>query len=117
MKLNRQFLKAAPSVIFIDDQRRFLTMKRRIAYFIGLTFLVMLFSGTVFAAEEASSIMCDNGVVNIGDTDTAVQDACGEPDSQNMNEWVYNFGPSQPVYTVIFKEGQVVRILENEWGS
>jgi hypothetical protein len=92
-------------------------MKRRIAYFIGLIFLVMVFSGTVFAAEDASSMMCDNGVVNIGDMNTDVQDACGEPDSQNMNEWVYNFGPSEPVYTVIFKEGQVVRILEDEWGS
>jgi hypothetical protein len=88
-------------------------------YLISLAFLVMVYSGTasVFAAEEASSIMCDNGVVNIGDMNTDVQDACGEPNSQQANEWVYNFGPSQPVYTVIFKEGQVVKILEDEWGS
>ena len=81
--------------------------------------LAMVFGGqaTIFAAEEASSIMCDNGMVNIGDTSIAVQDACGQPSSQNMDEWVYNFGPSQPVYTVIFKEGQVVRILEDEWGG
>jgi hypothetical protein len=52
--------------------------------------------------------------VNIGDMDVDVEDKCGEPDSQNMNEWVYNFGPSEPVYTVIFKEGKVVRILEDE---
>ncbi len=86
-----------------------------------LVFLGIGISGTasVFAAEEASSIMCDNGVVNIGDKDADVQDACGEPNSQNyeLNAWVYNFGPSQPVYTVIFKEGKVVRILEDEWGS
>ena len=84
-------------------------------------FLLIIFSGSisVFAAEEASSIMCDNGVVNIGDTQTAVQDACGQPNSQNyeQNSWVYNFGPSQPVYTVVFKEGQIVKILEDEWGS
>ena len=92
-------------------------MKRRIAYFIGLIFLVMVFSGTVFAETETSSIMCDNGVVNIGDMNVDVQDKCGQPDSQTMNEWVYNFGPAQPVYTVIFKEGQVVRILEDEGGS
>jgi Protein of unknown function (DUF2845) len=92
-------------------------MKQRISYWLVLLFLVMGMSGTVFADEEASSIMCDNGTVNIGDMDADVQDACGEPNSQSMNEWVYNFGPSQPVYTVIFKDGQVVRILENEWGS
>ena len=92
-------------------------MKRRIAYFIGLAFLVMVFSGTVFAETEASSIMCDNGVVNIGDMNVDVQDKCGQPDSQTMNEWVYKFGPAQPVYTVIFKEGQVVRILEDEGGG
>ena len=89
--------------------------------FIVLVFLLMVFTGSfsVFAAEEASSIMCDNGVVNIGDMEADVQDACGQPTSQNyeLNAWVYNFGPSQPVYTVIFKEGKVVRILEDEWGS
>ena len=82
-----------------------------------LLLFVFSSSASVFAAEEASTMMCDNGVVNIGDMDVDVQDKCGQPDSQNMNEWVYNFGPSVPVYTVIFKEGKVVRILEDESGS
>ena len=98
-----------------------ITIKIIITYFIVLVFLGIGVYGTasVFAAEEASSIMCDNGVVNIGDMDADVRDACGEPNSQNyeLNAWVYNFGPSQPVYTVIFKEGKVVRILEDESGS
>ena len=68
----------------------------------------------IFAAEEASTMMCDEGVVNIGDADVDVQDQCGQPNSQSMNEWVYNFGPSQPVYKVIFKDGKVVRILEDK---
>ena len=63
------------------------------------------------------STICDEGVVNIGDMDVDVQDKCGEPNSQNMNEWVSNFGPSQPVYTVLFNEGKVVRILEDESGN
>jgi hypothetical protein len=96
-------------------------MKSGIIYFTVLVFLGIGFSSATpgFAAEEASSIMCDNGVVNIGDKDADVQHACGQPNSQNykLNGWVYNFGPSQPVYTVIFKEGKVVRILEDEWGS
>lgn len=84
-------------------------------YLVILVSLAMVLGGQVylFAAEEASSIMCDEGVVNIGDMDVDVQDKCGEPNSQNLDEWVYNFGPSQPVYTVIFKDGKVVRILES----
>jgi len=84
-----------------------------------LAFLAMVFGGQahLFAAEETSSIMCDGGVVNIGDMDVEVQDKCGQPNSQNMNEWVYNFGPSQPVYTVIFNDGKVVRILEDKSGN
>jgi hypothetical protein len=55
--------------------------------------------------------------VNIGDADSDVLDKCGQPNTQSMNEWVYNFGPSLPVYTVIFEDGQVVRILESEGGN
>ena len=74
-------------------------------------------TGPIFAAQETSSMTCDNGVVYIGDDKSTVQDACGIPDSQTKNEWAYNFGPSEPAYTVIFKEGQVVRILQDQWGS
>ena len=71
----------------------------------------------IFASNEVASMTCDNGVVNIGDLDLDVQDKCGEPDSQNMNEWKYNFGPSLPVYTVIFNDSKVVHILEDEQGN
>jgi hypothetical protein len=50
--------------------------------------------------------------VNLGDTDVDVRDKCGEPNSQSMDEWVYDFGPSQS-FKVIFKAGKVVRILES----
>ena len=94
-------------------------MKTRHAYFfiVALSLILSLNIGFAFAAEEASSIMCDNGTVNIGDMDVSVQETCGEPNTKGMNQWVYNFGPSQPVYTVIFKDGQVIKILEDEWGS
>jgi hypothetical protein len=96
------------------------TMKTRRAYFIfaAITMIISLKMGLAFAAEEASSIMCDNGTVNIGDMDVTVQDTCGEPNTKGMNQWVYNFGPDQPVYTLIFnKDGQLIKILEDEWGS
>ena len=91
-------------------------MKNRSILIVGWLCLVMIFGSTtaVMAAEEASTMMCDGGVVNIGDADADVHDKCGEPNSQSMDKWVYDFGPSQPVYTVIFKEGKVARILESK---
>ncbi|MBW2487003.1 MAG: DUF2845 domain-containing protein, partial [Deltaproteobacteria bacterium] len=82
-------------------------MKIGNSFLIVSIFLLIVFSSSifVFAAQEATTMMCDEGIVNIGDMDVDVQNNCGQPDSQNMNEWVYNFGPSEPVYTVIFKEG------------
>jgi hypothetical protein len=95
-------------------------MKKCSVYFLipVITLIISLNIDSAFAAQEASSIMCNNGVVNIGDMDATVQETCGEPNSRNyeLNQWVYNFGPSQPVYTLIFKGGQLIKILEDEWG-
>ena len=93
-------------------------MKTIKSHLVILISLAVLFGSlpSAFAEEEATTIMCDNGIVNIGDMDVDVQDKCGQPDSQGMNEWVYDFGPDQPGYTVIFKEGKVVRILEDTGG-
>jgi len=91
-------------------------MNTRKNYLVVLVSLAMVFGGQayLFAAEEASSMMCDEGVVNIGDLEADVRANCGEPDSQNLNEWEYRPGPSEPSYTVIFKEGKVVRIMEKK---
>jgi hypothetical protein len=95
-------------------------MKSSGIYSIVFAILVLAISSSLLASEEASSIMCDNGTVNIGDMDVTVQETCGEPNTKNyeLNQWVYNFGPDQPVYTLIFnKDGQLIKILEDEWGS
>ena len=114
-----KFLTGKKFIRSIHDLRRIVTMKTikmHLVIWISLTVLLGNLP-SVFAEEEALTIMCDNGVVNIGDMDVDVQDKCGDPDSRGMNEWVYDFGPGQPVYTVIFKEGKVVRILEDVGGS
>jgi hypothetical protein len=51
-------------------------MKKRNNYFIGLVFLVIALGSPIFiyAAEEASTMMYDEGVVNIGDTDADVRE-------------------------------------------
>jgi hypothetical protein len=49
-----------------------------------------------------------------------IQETYGELDSQiyELNAWIYNFGPSQPVYTLIFdRDRKLIKILEDEWGS
>jgi hypothetical protein len=88
-------------------------MKKRNIYFIGLLIVVMVFGNTIstFAAEETATMMCDEGVVKIGDTDADVREKCGEPNSKTANEWIYDFDPT---FTVIFKERKVLRILEGE---
>ena len=90
-------------------------MKIITIYLFGLTFLLMILGGSIslYAAEETSSMMCDGGVVSIGDSDADVREDCGEPNSQGEYQWVYNFGPGES-YTVIFKDGEVVRILESD---
>ena len=97
-----------------------LTMKKRDIGIFWVLFLLMLTLGhsTATASEDAESIMCDNGVVQIGDFFQTVQDKCGEPDKKEGKFWRYNLGPSLPVYTVEFDEnGKVVRIMEDQGGS
>ena len=90
-------------------------MKKRHIYFIGLLIVLMALANpiSIFAAEETSTMMCDEGVVNMGDMEADVREKCGEPNSQSMDSWVYDFGPSE-YFTVFFKEGKVVRILEGK---
>ena len=49
-------------------------MKKANIYFAVLVFLFILITekAPILAAEDTSSIMCDNGVVNIGDKDIDV---------------------------------------------
>jgi hypothetical protein len=97
-----------------------MTMKKSNLSIVLALFLLTLGLGglTVVAAGDTDSIMCDNGVVAIGDFFQTVQDKCGEPDKKEGKFWRYNFGPSQPVYTVEFDEnGNTVRIIEDQGGS
>jgi len=94
-------------------------MKKYAAYslILAIALIISLNIDPALAAEEVSFLMCANGVVNIMDMDDTVRDICGEPDSESENQWEYNFGPTKPVYTVIFKDGLVARILKDAGGS
>ena len=95
-------------------------MCKKCIYNTVFIFLLIMRLGTspVLASENASSIMCDNGVVNIRDFFQSVQDKCRAPDKKEGKFWRYNFGPDLPVYTVEFDENDnVVRIVEDQGGS
>ena len=81
--------------------------------------LVMALNGvSAMAANDVDSMMCDEGVVQMGDFFQTVQDKCGEPDKKEGRVWRYNFGPPQPVYVLMFDEnGNLVRIVEDEAGN
>jgi hypothetical protein len=89
-------------------------MKRRDIGKVLLLFVLVLGVGRLaaIASDDADSMTCDNGVVEI------VQDKCGEPDKKEGNMWRYNPGPAEPVYTLMFDQnGNLVRIVEDQGGS
>jgi len=90
--------------------RRMIDMKKRNVYLIGLLLVVMVVGNTfsIFAAEETPSVMCDEGILKIGDSDGDVREKCGHPNRQSLDEWEYYDDPS---FTVYFEEKKVVRIL------
>ena len=84
-------------------------MKKRKVYLIGLLLVMMVFGNTfsIFAAEEVPSVMCDEGILKIGDSDGDVREKCGHPNRQSLDEWAYDDDPS---FTVYFEEKKVIRI-------
>ena len=86
-------------------------MKKRNYYLICLLLVVMAFGNTfpIIAAEEADSVVCDEGILKIGDTDADVREKCGKTARESENEWAYD--DATPSFTVYFEEKKVVRIL------
>lgn len=83
-------------------------------------------------ADQRESLICQGGLVTIGDTVGEVISKCGEPtysSSRNdkrieadsrysrdrtvttirVDDWIYNFGPNQFQYQVIFENGRAAR--------
>jgi len=90
-------------------------------------------------ADQRDSLICRGGLVTIGDTIGEVISKCGEPShssSRNdkrietdsrysrdrtvttirIDDWIYNFGPSQFQYQVIFENGRVARFESLGYG-
>ncbi|KPJ75212.1 MAG: hypothetical protein AMJ54_15605 [Deltaproteobacteria bacterium SG8_13] len=67
---------------------------------------------TAIAAEKTDSMMCDDGLVEIGDFTKDLESKCGTPDSKEGKFWRYAFGPSEKYMVEFDDSGNVVRILE-----
>ncbi len=90
-------------------------------------------------ATETGTMMCKGGIVSIGATAGEVTYKCGQPASATQREekrvegnardhhdrvisavsvddWIYNFGPNQFQYRVLFENGRVGRIESLDYG-
>lgn len=87
-------------------------------------------------AQQTGTMRCRNGIVSINDTIPDVVKKCGLPAFQDRREetfpggqrhsrsfeiitvddWIYNFGPQEFTYEVIFHNGRVARIESLERG-
>lgn len=78
-------------------------------------------------AQQTSTMRCHSGIVSLKDTMPDVIRKCGPPAFMDRREetsavgrrgyatvtvddWIYNFGPQEFMYQVIFQNGRVARI-------
>jgi len=97
-------------------------MKKRDLCFVILSFLILsLFCASSFAIdlEDASSLGCSDGIVNVGDSKSDVLEKCGEPTrKEGFQEhlWIYDFGSSNFVYYLTFSRDRLERIQTGGYG-
>ena len=90
-------------------------------------------------ATETGTMICDRGIVSIGDTAGEVVYKCGQPATAtsreekrveggtrttrdrivttvSINDWIFNFGPNQFQYQLVLENGRVARIESLNYG-
>ena len=105
----------------------------------ALTALIALATPTPGSAAETGSLSCSGGIVSLGATTGEVVNKCGQPTSSTQREdkrveggprtsrdrtitavtvddWIYNFGPNQFQYRLLFENGRVARIESLDYG-
>lgn len=104
----------------------------------GIFFLFLALATVVPSADVlAASFNCRGGIISTGDGSIDVLAKCGEPDSREshqeelserlgdntrqktfitVEEWTYNFGPTQFMRTVILKNGVVTDVRTGNYG-
>ena len=100
----------------------------------ALFILVIMFSVVLQAFADESSLRCKSGLIMLGETKIEVLSKCGEPGSKStvdrkvagssssrvlyvtVEEWTYNFGPRDFIYTLEFQGSKLIGINRGERG-
>ena len=62
-------------------------------------------------AENVDTFRCGGHIIEVGNTKAEVQEHCGEPSFQSMDQWTYDRGSNEFTVTVHFgADGVVNRI-------
>lgn len=116
--------------------REFLKMKVR-TFFFWVSFLVFLGSAwpfcLVFAGSYEDTFRCGTDLIVLGDSNLRVRAKCGTPNAKDyvgknylpsqpagevrdVEEWTYNRGPTDFVYTLKFQGGALYEIYRGGRG-
>lgn len=90
-------------------------------------------------ATAMGSMMCEGGIVSVGDTSGELLRKCGQPVSKSqydqkkitsessatrdrtvtfttIDDWVFNFGPNQFQYKVLLENGRITKMESLDYG-
>lgn len=101
-----------------------------IMYYSLVAFVVLSLPTHPAIAEDRDTLRCNGSVISIGSTGGEVINKCGEPASgsqrqaitingnrqyrtiitNDIEDWIFNFGPNQFQYQITLKNGRVKRI-------
>ncbi|MCK9419796.1 MAG: DUF2845 domain-containing protein [Nitrospirae bacterium] len=103
----------------------------------SVLFCLLAFMAIPCVNAYADSLDCKGGIVSVGDSRVDLMTKCGEPDwkdSHNeeiserldkdtrnklivtVDEWTYNFGPSQFIRIVTMRNGRIADIRTGGYG-
>jgi uncharacterized protein DUF2845 len=93
---------------------------------------IVLVAGAPAQAGETETCICRNGIVSRGDLIVEVLKKCDQPAQKTqrketrivkngisivtVDEWIYNFGPNEFMYSLRFENGRVARIESLDYG-
>lgn len=109
------------------------------AFKIFLTAVIILAGQTAGHATSTDTMICDGGIISIGDTAGEVLSKCGQPATSTTREekrfgaastyghgrvfttvaiddWIFNFGPNQFQYQLVLENGRVAGIESLDYG-
>jgi hypothetical protein len=99
--------------------------------------ILLLALTVVCASNRALALTCPDGIVSLGDTIAQVHIKCGDPtiwdqrieetnhrddegqwyhSSKTIDEWTYDFGSNRLIQTLIFKNGDLIKVTTGGYG-